>query len=145
MMPLLFSLSQNADFHLEANPFSVKANNEGADLDIKLLLYDGSKTLLRTYNPASNMSASIDTLLNAGDYYLVIAGTGNNNASDYSSLGSYTITGFSKELPVCSVQLSGTVEKDKHELSWSMTCYQTLKNIIIQSQLTELILQISAR
>jgi len=128
-----FSLSQNANFHLDAKPFSVKANNEGADLDIKLLLYDGSKTLLRTYNPASNMSASIDTLLNAGDYYLVIAGTGNNNASDYSSLGSYTITGFSKELPVCSVQLSGTVEKDKHELSWSMTCYQTLKNIIIQS------------
>jgi len=128
-----FSLSQNVNFHLDAHPFSVNANNEGADLDIKLTLYDASKTLIRTYNPADAMSASIDTLLNAGEYYLVIAGTGNNNASDYSSLGSYSITGFSKELPVCSVQLSGTVENDKHELNWSMTCYQTLKNIILQS------------
>jgi hypothetical protein len=128
-----FTLTENANFHLDANPFSVNANNEGADLDIKLLLYDASKTLLRTYNPASTMSASIDTILNAGDYYLVIAGTGNNNASDYSSLGSYTITGFAKELPVCSVSLAGKTDSDKNQLNWSLTCYQTLKSINVQS------------
>ncbi len=127
------SLLQNANFHLDANPFSVNANNEGADLDIELSLYDAAKNLIRTYNPATTMSASIDTLLNAGEYYLVINGTGNNNASEYSSLGSYTISGAAKELPVCSVQLSGNVDNDKHELNWSLTCYQTLKSISVQS------------
>lgn len=128
-----FTLFQNSNFHLDANPFSVKANNEGADLDIQLSLYDASKNLIQTYNPANTMSASIDTLLNAGEYYLEIAGTGNNNASDYSSLGSYTITGAAKELPVCSVQLTGSIDKNEHKLNWSLTCYQTLKNISIQS------------
>jgi hypothetical protein len=127
------TLFQNSNFHLDANPFSVKANNEGADLDIQLSLYDASKNLIQTYNPANTMSASIDTLLNAGEYYLEIAGTGNNNASDYSSLGSYIITGAAKELPVCSVQLTGSIDKNKHKLNWSLTCYQTLKNISIQS------------
>ena len=128
-----FSLSQNSNFHLEANPFSVKTNNEGADLDIQLSLYDSAKNLISTYNPANTMSASIDTLLNAGEYYLIINGTGNNNATDYSSLGSYTITGSAKELPVCSVQLTGRVDKNEHQLNWSLTCYQTLKSISIQS------------
>lgn len=130
-----FSLIQNSNFHLDANPFSVNANNEGADLDIQLSLYDASKNLIRIYNPGNTMSASIDTLLNAGAYFLVINGTGNNNASDYSSLGSYTITGAAKELPVCSVQLNGAVNvnKDEHQLYWTLTCYQTLKNISIQS------------
>lgn len=128
-----FTLTENANFHLDANPFSVSANNEGADLDIKLLLYDESKTLVRTYNPANTMSASIDTILNAGNYYLVISGTGNNNASDYSSLGSYTLTGFAKELPVCSVSLAGKTESEEARLNWSLTCYQTLKSISVQS------------
>ena len=128
-----FSFSENSNFHLDANPFNVNANNEGADLDIKLLLYDASKNLIRTYNPANTMSASLDTLLDAGEYYVVISGTGNNNASDYGSLGSYSITGFAKELPVCSVLLSGKPDNNKHQLNWSLTCYQTLKNIIVQS------------
>jgi hypothetical protein len=127
------SLFQNVNFHLDANPFSVNANNEGADLDIQLSLYDAAKNLIRTYNPGNTMSASIDTILNAGEYFIVINGTGNNNASDYSSLGSYSITGSAKELPVCSVQLAGSVNKDEHQLIWSLTCYQTLKNISIQS------------
>jgi hypothetical protein len=127
------TLDQNSTFHLDANPFSVNNNNEGADLDIKLSLYDAAKNLIRTYNPESTMSASIDTLLNAGEYYLVVNGTGNTYASEYSSLGSYTITGAAKELPVCSVQLSGSTDNNQHLLNWTLSCYQALKNISVQS------------
>ena len=63
----------------------------------------------------------------------MVNGTGNTYASEYSSLGSYTITGAAKELPVCSVQLSGSIDNNQHLLNWTLSCYQSLKNISVQS------------
>ena len=128
-----FTIANNTNFHLEAKPFSVNANNEGADLDIRILLYDASKTLIRTYNPANTMDVTIDSILNAGVYYMVIDGTGNNNVSDYGSLGSYSITGISGVLPICSVNLTGTVNQNKHQLSWGIVCNEIISNTSIQS------------
>jgi len=128
-----FSLPQNVNFHLNAKPFSVNADNEGADLDIRVSLYNASKTLIRTYNPAGTMCVTIDTILNAGSYYLIVDGTGNNNASDYGSLGSYSITGISGVLPICDAQLSGAVNQNKHQLNWTMIFYETISNISIQA------------
>ncbi len=128
-----FTLSQNANFHLDAKPFGVNAGNEGADLDIRISLYDANRNLIKTYNPANTMSVTIDSILNAGTYFLVIDGTGNNNTSDYGSIGSYTITGISGVLPVCSVQLSGTINQNKHQLNWSIICNEAISNTNIQS------------
>ena len=128
-----FTLAQNANFHLDAKPFSVNANNEGADLDIKISLYDASKNLIRTYNPASTMSVTIDSIFNAGTYFMVIDGTGNNNASDYGSLGSYSIKGISGVLPICSVNLTGAVHQNKHQLNWSLICNEAILNISIET------------
>jgi len=126
-------LSQNVNFHLDAVPFGFNASNDGADLDIKLSLYDAAKNLLKVYNPAGSMSAVIDTVLTAGTYYIVVDGTGNSNASDYGSLGSYTLKGLFGVLPVCNITLNGAVNNGQHKLNWNIDCNETISNIVLQS------------
>jgi len=87
-------LSQNGKLNLSAKPFSVGANNSGANLDIKLILQDSKGVTIGTYEYVDSLHAKIDTILNAGTYYLILDGTGNlNSVNDYGSLGSYTIEG----------------------------------------------------
>ncbi len=126
------NLAQNTAFRLQANPFSVGDNNEGADLDIKLSLYKSDKTLLATYNPTNSMSVTIDTILMAGSYYLMVEGTGNNYAAEYGSLGSYTLTGVPGVLPLCNATLAGDVDKSQHHLSWTLACEQIIKSVSLQ-------------
>lgn len=128
-----FNLTQNVNFHLDAVPFGFNTSNEGADLDIKLSLYDASKTLVRVYNPDGSMSALIDTILTAGVYYLVVDGTGNNNATEYGSLGSYTLRGLFGVLPICNVNLNGAVSNNQHQLNWNIACNETISSVVLQS------------
>ncbi|MBA2250220.1 MAG: T9SS type A sorting domain-containing protein [Chitinophagaceae bacterium] len=128
-------LPQNGTLHLNASPYSVGINDDGADLDIKLTLLNAAKQTINTYNPATLLSATIDTALTAGTYYIVLDGTGNANISDYGSLGSYTINGTfaSGILPIKDVALSGKIENDKHNLSWNIISDDPIKTIEIQS------------
>lgn len=113
-----YVLTKNANFHLEANPFSLGGNN-GANLDVAVSLYKDA-TLIRKYNPAASLSVSVDTTLNAGTYYLVVSGSGNENTNDYGSLGSYSVIGFFGALAIKEIKLAGTVDKNKHSLNWSV-------------------------
>ena len=115
-----FVATQNSHFHMEATPNSLGGNNVGANLDIKILLYDATKTLIRTYDPISVMSVTIDTSLNAGTYYFVLDGSGNLYSSNYGSLGAYRMTGFMGALPIRNVSLSGSIENNKHKLNWDI-------------------------
>ena len=126
------SLSQNTSFHFEAVPFSLGANNIGANLDIKVLLYNQSLTLIRTYDPASAMSVIIDTALNAGTYYFVLDGSGNTNTGNYGSLGSYTISGFRGALPIRSVTLTGNTDNNKHQLNWNIIADEPIKTQVVE-------------
>ncbi len=128
-----FQLKQSSSFRIDAHPYSVAANNTGADLDLKLSLYNTNKQLIRVYNPANSMSVSIDTFLTEGTYYMVVDGTGNSNATDYGSLGSYSITGLSGTLPIHSVSLSGSTEKNIHRLSWDIISGDAIKSIAVES------------
>lgn len=128
-----FTLSQNSNFHLAAIPFNVGNNYIGANLDIKLELYNSSAVLIATFDPAATMSVTIDTILNAGTYYLKIDGTGNTNIGEYGSLGSYTITGTSGALPIHDVRLSGIINKNKHDLSWQIIADEPIKSIGIET------------
>ena len=128
-----FVLSQKSVYHLNADPYSVGANNEGANLDIKLQLYNSTGTLINTYDPAASMSVVMDTTLNAGTYYLVIDGTGNTNIGEYGSLGSYTITGFNSALPVHDVNLAGNTDNDKHNLAWKVTADEPVKSVTVEA------------
>ncbi len=128
-----FTLSQNAPFHFDATPFSLGANNAGANLDIKVTIYNESLQLIQTYDPVTSMSVTIDTNLLAGTYYFVVDGSGNNNTSNYGSLGSYSVTGFKGALPIRDVRLSGRVNKNKHQLSWTIVADEPIKTQIVES------------
>ena len=126
-------MATNSNFTLFVDPFSVGANNAGADLDVKVSLYDASKTLIKVYNPEDKMNVTIDTILNKGDYYLVVQGAGNNNASGYGSLGSYSITGVQKVLPIHEAKLTGNLNKNKHQLNWSIISDEPIQSIAVES------------
>lgn len=61
-----FIMPQDGTIHIEATPYSVGANDNGANLDVMILLYDNANTLLKTYNSLTTMQAVIDTTLNSG-------------------------------------------------------------------------------
>ena len=124
--------AQNANFHLDATPYNVGANDEGANLDIKIQLFNSAGTLIRTYDPTTAMKVTIDTGLNSGTYYFKIDGTGNINTTEYGSLGSYNLTGFSGALPIHDVSLTGNVDKNKHNLNWNIIADEPIKTIGIE-------------
>jgi len=127
-----FTLAAPSVIHIDAKPFSIGPNNDGANLDIKIQLYNAAKQLIRTYDPAGAMNVTIDSTLNAGTYYLLVDGEGNINVGDYGSLGAYSITGFSGTLPIRDVTLAGTVDKGKHSLSWNIVADEAIKNVAIE-------------
>lgn len=131
-----FNVTKDGQMHIDANPFSVGPNNEGADLDIKLTLLNSASQVIQVYNPVNILNATIDTVLIPGAYFLVVEGTGNINVSNYGSLGSYTISGTFTPItitPIRQVALSGKTDKSKHTLSWNIIADEPVKNIIIES------------
>ncbi|GAB2828220.1 T9SS type A sorting domain-containing protein [Ferruginibacter profundus] len=127
-----FSITQSGSFHLTAVPFSVAANNTGANLDIKLELYNNSGTLINTYDPAGSMSVTVDTVLNTGNYYIKIDGSGNVNIGEYGSLGAYTLSGGSVVLPIKDIALTGNTDNNKHNLAWNIIADEPAKTIEVQ-------------
>ena len=131
-----FNLTKPGQFRIDAKPFSVGANNEGADLDIKLTLLDSALNVLEVYNPVTILNAKIDTVLISSTYFLVVEGTGNANVSNYGSLGSYTLSGSFNPIsvtPIKEVALTGKIDKTKHDLNWNIIADEPVKNIIIES------------
>jgi hypothetical protein len=129
---LRFNLINSGLINITATPFNVGSANNGANLDIKMLLYDQNKNLIRTYDPSNTMSVTIDTTLNAGTYYFVIDGTGNSYASNYGSIGSYSITGFRNTLVIKQVALTGKSENNNHNLNWTITSDDQIRSIEIE-------------
>jgi hypothetical protein len=127
------NVGENTSLYLQVNPYSIAANNEGADLDVKLSIYDSAKNLVRVYNPANTMSVVVDTFLAAGKYYLVVEGTGNNNATDYGSLGSYSLKGLSGILPIKKITLSGSTVNNTHKLNWNIDTDEMLTSIVVEA------------
>lgn len=130
------SLPQNGVLHVDAAPYSVGANNEGADLDMQVTLLNSKMDTVKVYDPADKLNATIDTTLMAGDYYMVVNGSGNANTSNYGSLGSYRIAGTFSALtvtPISQVLLSGETNKGKHNLSWSIISDEPIKKLSIES------------
>ena len=78
-----FNITQSTNIHIDATPFNQGTGNSGSNLDIKIMLYDQNKTLMKTYDALNTMSITIDTTLKTGVYYFVLDGTGNAYASNY--------------------------------------------------------------
>lgn len=128
-----FSLTQGGNFHLSVYPYSYNNTNTGANLDVKVDLYNASKTLIRTYNPADILNINIDTTLTAGSYYFVVSGVGNEYAPQYGSLGSYSISGASgTTLPIKSIELTGTQNAGRHQLQWKIISDDLIKEQMVE-------------
>lgn len=131
-----FNLTKAGQLHIDAKPFSVGANNEGADLDVKLELLNSSLQVLQVYDPVSILNVSVDTALISGVYFLVVEGAGNINTSNYGSLGSYNISGTFTPLfvtPIKQVTLAGNIDKGKHTLSWNIISDEPVSSLILES------------
>jgi hypothetical protein len=127
------TLTQNSTIHLDVKPFSLGANNAGANLDVMLSLYNSSNILIRSYDPLASMNVVIDTALATGTYYIVVDGTGNNNVSQYGSLGSYTITGSKGVLAIHSVAMQGKIIKNTHELNWNIISDEPIVKQVLEA------------
>ncbi len=116
-----FSMPVLGQFTLDAVPYNVGTGNSGSNLDLQITLYNGSQVQLNVYNPGTLLSSVIDTLLDAGTYYLKIEGKGNMYAPNYASLGSYALEAAftaGNPLPLRRLELQGQVAGDRHQLSW---------------------------
>ncbi|MGH2646318.1 MAG: hypothetical protein ACRDE8_02080, partial [Ginsengibacter sp.] len=130
-----FKLTEAGQLHINAIPFSVGPNNEGADLDVKLELMNSSLQVLQVYNPVTILNVSVDTVLTSGVYFLVVEGAGNANTSNYGSLGSYTISGTFSPLfttPIKQVTLTGKVDNDKHILNWNIIADEPVSSLSLE-------------
>ena len=124
-----FSLTSSQRFSLSAIPTNVGAGDAGSNLDLQVQLYNGSKDLVKTYNAEEALSVSIDTNLNSGTYYLLVDGVGNQNVSEYGSLGSYSLLAEQTPLvtlPVQELKLKGKSENGNQKLSWNIIADETV-------------------
>lgn len=121
-------------FQLSAVPFNVGSGNAGANLDLKVTLYNGSQTALNTYTSSSTLNVLIDTTLNTGTYYFKVEGTGNTYAPDYAIMGAYSVQGelFSTPLPLHKLDLTGTFDKDNYILNWTVQADESVTKQIIE-------------
>jgi hypothetical protein len=130
-----FTLTSARQIRIDLLPFSAGAGNAGSNLDILAKLYTGSQVLLNIYNPASILSATIDTTLNAGTYYLKVQGTANANAPEFASMGSYIMNAQLSgggTLPLRVLRLMGTLTGDKHNLSWIIDADEQIVSQIVE-------------
>lgn len=130
------NLPQDGVLQFGATPFSVGANNEGADLDVEVTLLNANREVMKVYDPEEKLNVSVDTTLMAGTYYVLVQGAGNPNATKYGSLGSYRLSGVFSPLtvlPVKQVLLSGETSNGKHKLKWSIIVDSQVKSLTIES------------
>ncbi|MFT3933221.1 MAG: hypothetical protein QM726_06370 [Chitinophagaceae bacterium] len=126
-------ISSTTFLHLSAIPQNVGTGDDGANVDIKISLMNGSDTI-NSYNPSTLLNAGVDTNLNAGTYYLVIDGVGNMYHNDEGSIGLYTITGnILSVLPITNFNFSGKVINDKHQLSWMLQTDESVKELVLET------------
>ncbi len=121
-------------FQLSAIPYNVGTGNSGSNLDLQVTLYNSAQAQLNVYNPGMLLSSVIDTILNAGTYYLRIEGKGNIYAPAYASLGSYALSGdFSAgTLPLRKLELQGEIVSDKHRLTWIIDADEAVTQQILE-------------
>jgi hypothetical protein len=132
-----FTIPANGRFVLNAVPYNVGTGNAGSNLDMQVTLFNASQTQLNVYNPGTLLSSVIDTILNAGNYFIRVEGRGNIYAPNYASLGSYSLQGSftaGGTLPLRRLELSGQLNGDRHQLSWIIDA---------DEQVTEQVLEVS--
>ena len=128
------NMSAAGRFQLNAIPYNVGSGNSGSDLDLQVSLYNNLKVLLNVYNPGTLLNSVVDTMMNAGNYFLKIEGRGNIYAPNYASLGSYALQGTftGGALPLRKLELYGEIVTDKHRLNWFIDADEAITKQILE-------------
>ncbi|RYZ28339.1 MAG: T9SS type A sorting domain-containing protein [Chitinophagaceae bacterium] len=125
-----FTLTSPSRIKTDALPYSVGVSNAGSNIDLQVELVDKAHNVLGVYNPTTTLSASIDTTLPAGTYYLRVQGKGNDYAPNYASLGSYTLAAsvapVNTTLAVHKLQLRATTDNKQHKLDWEIVADESI-------------------
>jgi len=131
-------LSKAGSLRATVTPGNVGAGNAGANIDIKISLVKSNGDTIGRFNPKTLLSASMDTNLKAGTYYMVIDGVANQNTTDYSSVGYYTIAGrfgANAMLPVPRLLLKGSTDRNVHVINWALEADEPVTSTIVQSSI----------
>ena len=110
--------------------------NDGANLDLKISLVKSNGDTIGRYNPKTILSATLDTNLVAGAYYIVIDGAENQNAKNYSSLGYFNLDGsiVLTPLQLNLLTLTGAVvQKTVHAFNWTLEAVDPITSPILES------------
>lgn len=131
-----FVVPAQSNFHLDADPFSVGSSRSGSNLDLKIELLNSSQTIVGSYNPDLTLNATIDTMLEAGTYYLRIQSMGNIYAPEYATLGSYNLAASiipSGVLPLRRLELNGSSENNRHKFNWIIDADENVVQQILEA------------
>lgn len=123
-------------FNLDVKPLSAGAGDNGSNLDVNLTLYDSKQRVIDTYNQPELLSASIDTTLNSGTYYVAVGGTGNAYTADYASVGGYTLEGSYGAftvLPLRQLELKGQADGSTHKLAWTVDADEAIVSQVVET------------
>jgi Secretion system C-terminal sorting domain/Metallo-peptidase family M12B Reprolysin-like len=129
------NLTERGRFKANATPYNLSGGYLAANIDIKVSLLNSAGTVLNTYNPSASVQSIIDSVLDAGTYFLTVANTSNANAANYGMLGSYSLSGTfapANILPVYSLNLSGIVNSNKHELNWNILADEPIESVTVE-------------
>jgi hypothetical protein len=130
-----FTLPSSGRFQLNAIPYNVGSSNAGSDVDLSIQLLNAAQVVINTYNPGTLLSSIIDSVMDAGTYYLLVDGKGNQFAPEYGSLGSYSLQGnytAGNPLPLRVLRLNGTTANDKHNLSWIIDADEAITSLSVE-------------
>jgi hypothetical protein len=130
-----FTMPANGPLQLNVHPYSIAQDDEGANLDVKVQLYDKNQALIQTYNPAEMLSVTIDTTLLKGTYYVAVSGASSPFSSSYASLGAYSITGTTPDvtvLPLRKLLLKGSALASQHHLHWEIEADEAVTTQVLE-------------
>jgi hypothetical protein len=88
-----FTICNSRYVSIAVKPWALDTTNySGANLDVRLYLYDATNSVLAVDTPLSKLHSLVGMNLNAGTYYFTIDGGRSSNYTDYGSLGKYYIS-----------------------------------------------------
>ena len=126
------NLAQKYALLLTVKPSSYDGLGTGANLDVKVRLHASNGTLLSVADASTSLKASMDTVLPAGSYYLVVEGAGNCNTINYGSIGEYEFNGtLAGVLPIRSAILE-LPRADQARINWNISSTEPITSLLLE-------------
>lgn len=106
--------------------------NGNVDLEVSLFR---NNTIISTYNPATRLDVSIDTILEPGNYSIKVNSVSNSNIFKSGMIGSYVLEGSfggSIVVPIRDIIINGTTINEQHKINWEIISDEVIEKISIE-------------